>query len=47
MQNDRRRGRIFPRRIGFYDTVFSQPVFWVLVAIVSAGVWVFQALGWI
>jgi len=25
--------KIFPKRLGFYDTVFSQPLFWGLVLI--------------
>jgi hypothetical protein len=29
------RKRIFPKHIGAYDTVFLQPVFWVLVAVVT------------
>jgi hypothetical protein len=28
--------RVFPKRIGFYQTVFSQPVFWGLVIVVAA-----------
>lgn len=39
-----RRGRVFPRHMGFYDTVFSQPVFWLLVAVVSGLIWAGQAL---
>lgn len=31
-----KRRRVFPRHLGFYDTVFSQPVFWVLVVLVTA-----------
>lgn len=42
-----KRRRIFPRHIGFYDTVFSQPVFWALVAVVGGLVWAVRSLGWI
>ena len=34
--------RVFPKRIGFYQTVFSQPVFWGLVVVVAAVVAVFR-----
>ena len=29
------RKRIFPKHIGPYDTVFMQPLFWGLVAVVT------------
>lgn len=31
----RRHRRLYPRRSGFYDTVFSQPLFWLLVIVIS------------
>jgi hypothetical protein len=41
------RRRVFPRHPGFYDTVFSQPVFWVLVVAVFLGLGALSELGWI
>lgn len=29
-----RRNRVYPRRLGFYGTVFSQPVFWLCLVVV-------------
>jgi hypothetical protein len=37
--------RVFPRRPGFYDTVFSQPRFWGLVVIVFALLWISYVAG--
>lgn len=42
---NRRRGHVFPRHMGFYDTVFSQPVFWALVVVVSGLLWAGRAWG--
>jgi hypothetical protein len=34
--------RVFPKRIGFYQTVFSQPLFWGLVVVVAVALTVFR-----